>query len=163
MAQPTPTVKRKAIDEYFARSNKRLARKEMLAVRAEHVSVQGHESNTNVPGLQLHEAFVTSAEEEKILAFLNDASRCIWRTDLSRRTMHFGGTYCLFDKSAEAQAKKPDIMQAPPMPTELAWLIDRMVAAGIFLTDRRPQYCKSLTCDYQCWWTLPSVESLLKK
>lgn len=139
-----PRTKRKAINEYFAPQAKRPAIAEKLKATPEHCSNRSQGTFTaiaEVPGLELHEDFVTNSEEQSILAFLNDASKCSWRTDLSRRTMHFGGTYCLFDKTAGAKANKPEVLTAPPMPVELGWLIDRMVNAGIFEHDRRPRYC----------------------
>ena len=78
--------------------------------------------------------------------------------------MHFGGTYCLMpsqeekkplsmptsekkDQPAAAAASKPskpsspEILQAPPMPPQLTWLINRMVTRNIYSDDLRPQYC----------------------
>lgn len=118
---------------------------------------------TAVPGLTLHESFVTAAEETQILTFLNSKT-CTWRTDLSRKTMHFGGEYCLLPpKGLESKAKrprngdadgpspdikappvkkpKPQILQAPDMPAELDWLIQRMIDRGIYQRDKTPQYC----------------------
>lgn len=96
---------------------------------------------TPVPGLTVHQDFVSPSEEQNILAFLNDPSKCKWRTDLSRRTMHFGGTYCLMANKAQSQTAKPQILQAPSMPGELDWLIQRMVDARVFSNHERPQYC----------------------
>ncbi|MCJ1279264.1 hypothetical protein MMC21_007088 [Puttea exsequens] len=36
---------------------------------------------------------------------------------------------------------KPQIHQAPPMPSELSWLLDRMITNGICSAHQRPQYC----------------------
>ena len=96
-----------------------------------------------VPGLSLQTDFIGQDEEQQLLDFLNDTNRCKWRTDLSRRTMHFGGTYCLMTPKSSHQSgsKEPEIIQAPPMPTEFAWLIERMVAANIIDAKRIPQYC----------------------
>lgn len=118
---------------------------------------------TAVPGLTLLKNFVTATEETKILAFLN-SERCTWRTDLSRKTIHFGGEYCLMPpRGPEPKAKrrrsgdaeglcpdpeappikkpKPQILQAPDMPAELDWLIQRMIDCGIYKEDKKPQYC----------------------
>ena len=118
---------------------------------------------TPVPGLTLHKNFVTASEESQILAFLN-SEKCTWRTDLSRKTMHFGGEYCLMPpKKPEPKGKrrrngdaeglcpdpeapplkkpKPQILQAPDMPEEFDWLIQRMIDRGIYKEDRKPQYC----------------------
>lgn len=95
-----------------------------------------------VPGLIVHQDFVTTIEEQRILAFLNDSSKCTWRADLSRRTMHFGGTYCLMPSRADSPSNaKPQILHAPAMPQEFDWLIQRMVDANVFANDQRPQYC----------------------
>lgn len=97
---------------------------------------------TPVPGLLLYANFINHAEEENILAFLKDPERCTWRTDLSRRTLHFGGTYCVMSpKNQNALSTKPVVLQAPPLPLELDWVIQRMVDAGIFQNGQRPQYC----------------------
>ena len=56
--------------------------------------------------------------------------------------MHFGGTYCLMPPRSETGSEgKPQILQAPSMPKELDWLIQRMVEAKICRDDQRPQYC----------------------
>ena len=100
---------------------------------------------TPVPGLSLHPNFINPAEERIILAFLTDPSRHTWRTDLSRRTLHFGGTYCLMPSKTftlpPSPHTKPQIHQAPPMPSELSWLLDRMITNGICSAHQRPQYC----------------------
>lgn len=97
---------------------------------------------TPVPGLTLVPTFIKPDEEKSLLKFLNDPARCTWRTDLSRRTMHFGGTYCLMPPKSDISTKaKPEILQAPAIPEELEWLIQRMVDAHIFPHNQRPQYC----------------------
>lgn len=144
----SPATKRKAINDFFLPVAKHVASlepkkrelEESVSTLSKHLGSRG----TSVPGLTLHPDFITSNEECNILAFLNDTARCVWRTDLSRRTMHFGGTYCLMPTKTEAKASsqsKPKILQAPPMPEEFAWLIQRMVDAAIFPDDKRPQYC----------------------
>lgn len=60
--------------------------------------------------------------------------------------MHFGGTYCLFNPPSSTQpgapsAAKPEVLQAPSMPPELKWLLDRFEAKGVFEKGKRPQYC----------------------
>ena len=95
-----------------------------------------------VPGLSLHKDFITRDEEANILSFLSDPSKCTWRTDLSRRTLHFGGTYCLMpSKTNTAPIAKSQILQAFPMPEKLDWLIQRMTSTDIFRHNQRPQYC----------------------
>ncbi|KAL8667975.1 MAG: hypothetical protein Q9168_007156 [Polycauliona sp. 1 TL-2023] len=97
---------------------------------------------TSVPGLLLYGNFISRQEEADILAFLDDPKLCTWRTDLSRRTMHFGGTYCLMPQKATISAEsEPTVLHAPPMPQKLHWLIQRMVASNIYDDEQRPQYC----------------------
>lgn len=110
-----------------------------------------------VPGLEIVEDFITAKEERNLLSFLY-STKCRWRTDLSRRCMHFGGTYCLYtppdrlkqsqspasmsrSKEIEQTVSEPEIHQAPPMPNELTWLLDRFSSSGIFDEGQRPQYC----------------------
>lgn len=137
--------KRKAINEFFTPAAKH------KAPRSPKTREEGPENKatddiavlkTSVPGLSIHKNFVNHTEEQNILNFLNDPSKCTWRTDLSRRTMHFGGTYCLMPSKLIGQAQtKPQILQAPPMPEEFDWLIQRMVDACIYPDSQRPQYC----------------------
>ena len=140
--------KRKAIHDYFLPNTKRLAAHdepspETSCQNKKHKSQGNLASVTAVPGFTLHPSFVTPREEQQILEFLNDDAKCTWRTDLSRRTMHFGGTYCLMPPKSTStdNAAQPEILQAPDLPEELSWLIERMVDAGIFQADKRPQYC----------------------
>jgi len=106
-------------------------------------------SQTAVPGVTLHNNFVSCEEEAQILSFLNDAGKCTWRTDLSRRTMHFGGEYCLMPPKVKQTVSntipqtndKPQIFTAPPVPSALEFLIDRMVERNIYEKNKRPQYC----------------------
>lgn len=79
--------------------------------------------------------------------FLNGPS-CTWRTDLSRRTMHFGGTYCCMPSKGrcksgndDGEAERPVVLKAPDMPAQFDWLIQRMVDRGVFCNERRPRYC----------------------
>lgn len=78
--------------------------------------------------------------------------------------MHFGGEYCLMPpKDLEPKAKrqrngdtedpnpkaeappikkpKPQILQAPDMPAELDWLVQRMIDRSVYKEDQTPQYC----------------------
>lgn len=138
--------KRKAINEFFHPIRKsagprqlRLASLPRLDEGSRQVFVS---EDTAVPGLTLVPNFIARSEEQSILNFLNDPSKCTWRTDLSRRTMHFGGTYCLLPSKSDILIKiTPDIFQAPSMPEELEWLIQRMVEARVFPSNQRPQYC----------------------
>ncbi|KAL8957648.1 MAG: hypothetical protein Q9183_006000 [Haloplaca sp. 2 TL-2023] len=140
------TAKRKPIDDFFlprkrdnAASN-RNAQQLNEHDRSGKISI----SETVVPDLSLYQNFVSEAEEASLLAFLNDPEKCTWRTDLSRRTMHFGGTYCLLPSKKDQDSKpsqKPEIQQAPPIPSDFQWLIQRMVDHNIYNHNQRPQYC----------------------
>ena len=129
-------MKRKTIDDFLDSTAGR-----------QHPQLQPLKSKDefNVPGLSLRTDFVTKTEERAILDFLDDEIRCTWRTDLSRRTMHFGGTYCLLPSKQEtsntSKAPRADVIQAPLMPPELSWLIQRFVDEGVFQDEQRPQYC----------------------
>lgn len=141
-----PSKKRKVINDFFKPINKHPGPKPVpLAPQRglEELSEQAFTiKETPVPGLTLLLNFIKPAEERNILDFLNDPSQCTWRTDLSRRTMHFGGTYCLMpSKSDNPTLAKPSILQAPPMPQEFEWLVQRMVDAQVFPDHQRPQYC----------------------
>jgi alkylated DNA repair dioxygenase AlkB len=135
-------IKRKTLDDYFLGPK----RQRISHDHAKYVTLGISLERSKVPGLELHADFVTPEEEIDILSFLNGASKCKWRTDLTRRCMHFGGTYCLFKPPSKAMDKenpesKPEIIQAPHMPPELNWLLDRFVTRGIFPQNQRPQYC----------------------
>lgn len=99
-------------------------------------------NSSQVPGLRIILDFITQQEEDSILAYLN-SDACNWRTDLSRRTMHFGGQYCLYSRSVKGvPPSPPEILEAPPLPEALNWIIDRFVQAGIYkeINDKRPEY-----------------------
>lgn len=137
-------AKRKTIVDFFSRSSKR-NRHERPASEEKTNSIERRVAviATPVPGLSIHPDFVNKNEEQGILDFLNDARKCTWRTDLSRRTMHFGGTYCLMDSKTapHSESSTPEVLRAPPMPVEMSWLIERMVGSSIFPADQIPQYC----------------------
>ena len=137
-------LKRKNINDFFLPIAKRPTTKiaPPLPVIAPRDRKSQQETGTSVPGLTLHQSFITPAEEQQILAFLNDTSQSTWRSDLSRRTMHFGGTYCLMPTKSDLNSDaKPKILQAPTMPKAFDWLVQRMIDARIFPPDQRPQYC----------------------
>lgn len=140
-----PSRKCKAINDFFKPVSKRPSPEQVPTPQR---GLEGKPKQaftikeTPVPGLTLLPNFIKPAEEASILSFLDVPSKCTWRTDLSRRTMHFGGTYCLMPtKSNIPTNAKPEILQAPPIPRELEWLIQRMVEAQIFPDNQRPQYC----------------------
>ncbi|MCJ1258820.1 hypothetical protein MMC24_006654 [Lignoscripta atroalba] len=142
-----PTKKRKALTDFFS----------PVAKTPKAASQDTTPLSTPVPGLTLYKEFVTTEEEKRILSFLN-SEQCTWRTDLSRRTMHFGGEYCLMpprqetptDETPPTQASqtpkpkaKPAMIQAPAMPSEFDFLLHRMLDLGIYdpVSRQKPQYC----------------------
>ena len=138
--------KRKAINEFFKPVSKRPSAGQSLSVSESMLDEESKQTftlkSTPVPGLTILLDFVKPTEERGLLRFLGDSSKCTWRTDLSRRTMHFGGTYCLMVPKSDTPASgNPEILQAPPIPEELQWLIQRMVDESIFPSNQRPQYC----------------------
>lgn len=141
-----PSKKRKAINDFFKPSCKRSCAEPILLASPSGFGEESKQAftvkGTPVPGLTVLLDFIKPAEERVILDFLYDSFKCNWRTDLSRRTMHFGGTYCLMPPKSDTPSRtKPEIHQAPPMPEELEWLIQRMVDADVFPSNQRPQYC----------------------
>ena len=141
-----PSKKRKAINNFFKPIDKRQSPAQVLLAPQYGLEENSKQAfsvkETPVPGLTLLLNFITLTEQQSILSFINDPAKCTWRTDLSRRTMHFGGTYCLMPSKSDILAKaKPRILQAPPIPRDLEWLIQRMVDAHVFPENQRPQYC----------------------
>jgi alkylated DNA repair dioxygenase AlkB len=149
--------KRKRIDEFFAPQRKLPTQltppkteNEPCNTPSSALTKPKSFSETLVPGLEIHENFITPEEERSLLSFFY-SPKCAWRTDLNRRCMHFGGTYCLYTRplpkkntetpSSIKAASKPEILQAPPMPSELDWILDRFVSRGIFKENEVPQYC----------------------
>lgn len=127
--------RRKTLDDYFGHPAKRS--------QPARPNSQAAENNTSVPpGLSIIPDFVTIKEQTRLLAFLDSQE---WRTDLSRRTMHYGGTYCLMPPKsaspAERAATEKNVITAPPIPNEMGWLIGRMAERKLFGSEARPQYC----------------------
>ncbi|MCJ1390995.1 hypothetical protein MMC18_003856 [Xylographa bjoerkii] len=135
--------KRKLLTDFFPPAPK----------AARHVFEPATPSKQAVPGLSLYPDFVSRDEETSILKFLNGV-QCTWRTDISRKTMHFGGEYCLMPprlsstgvqkkgQTADAlSASEPQVIQAPPMPQEFDWLLQRMTDKGLYPKGLWPQYC----------------------
>ena len=134
--------KRSLPRDFFTPVSKKVAFPEFatqVAVQSSRKVLSGSCLAEQVPGLSILPEFITEAEEKTILDYLN-GSECEWRTDLSRRTMHFGGTYCLY--SPACRQAKPEIKEAPPLPASLDWIIDRFVEAGFYeeIQNKRPEY-----------------------
>ncbi|KAL8920872.1 MAG: hypothetical protein Q9208_006044 [Pyrenodesmia sp. 3 TL-2023] len=138
-------MKRKAINDFFLPAKKKstaLASLDSREVTDGTNAPRLEAQETAVPGLSLYRDFVTPTEEAGILGFLNDSSKCAWRTDLSRRTMHFGGTYCVMPPKNDAPKQaKPQVLQAPDMPQKFQWLIQRFVDTNVCKKDQKPQFC----------------------
>ena len=138
--------KRKAINDFFEPIRGHPSSRQVSKAHDSGLAKEPEQAlipqRTPVSGLTLVPNFIAPSEEQDLLRFLNDTSKCTWRTDLSRRTMHFGGTYCLMPSECHSLANhKPEILQAPPIPEEFGWLIQRMIDACIFPATQRPQFC----------------------
>lgn len=125
--------KRKTLADYFATSPSK---------RPKSITPSSEQPHPSVPGLSLLRNFITSSEEAKILAFLDAQT---WRTDLARRVIHYGGTYCLLpsrDASPEERKKiESNIITAPPIPPGIEWVVDRLVSHDFYSPDAKPTYC----------------------
>ncbi|KAK6423930.1 hypothetical protein LTR95_016469 [Oleoguttula sp. CCFEE 5521] len=149
-------TKRKTISDYFvtsppkrARFEKRSATNHDLPSPRTSIPAKSASHGTLVevahpalPSLSTVPGFLTTSEEASLLAFLDRQS---WRTDLARRCIHYGGTYCLMPpRSASPSTKKKiesQIFTADPLPPELGFVVDRMVDAGMYSADARPEFC----------------------
>ncbi|GAQ84802.1 hypothetical protein KFL_002060230 [Klebsormidium nitens] len=85
----------------------------------------------SVPGLEYSLDFVSKDEERQIIRLL-DSGKFRWRTDIARRTLHFGHNYVYSKRTGEKNTA------APPIPEELAFLTERMVAAGVYSREEAP-------------------------
>ena len=144
MSPLTSTNKRKTLHDYF-RLDSRVGAKAHEESNGDVVEAPGSsrvKTFANPAGLTLLHDFITEEEEARLLDYLD---RQHWRTDLARRTMHFGGTYCLMPPrdSSPATRKKIEgtILTAPDMPRDLDFLMKKMIASGLYEVDRRPEYC----------------------
>ena len=126
--------KRKTLHEYFRSS----AGHPIDAVRV----VDTPSKLYDIPGLSLIPNFISAPEESTLLSFLSAQQ---WRSDLSRRTMHYGGTYCLMPSRSASpttqQKTLTTIVNAPPIPAELLYLIDRMVHHNLYAPTVPPGFC----------------------
>ena len=136
-----PTKKRKTLHDYFSQTSAPPSiHKHTPAPASSPPSSQA----TTIPGLTILPTFISPTEETSLLTFLSTQK---WRTDLSRRTIHYGGTYCLMpprnSTPAERKEVESTILTADPMPSDFAWLIDRMIACGLYsaLGNARPEFC----------------------
>lgn len=132
-------LKRKTLTDYFTTSPSKRPKPSSPKSDTTQPIEQLHPS---IPGLSLVPSLITPAEESRILAFLDAQT---WRTDLARRAIHYGGTYCLLpprDASPEERKRiERNIITADAIPPELAWIVDRMVSLGLYLSTSKPTYC----------------------
>lgn len=129
----TAALKRRAnIDAYFTPLQKHSD--------ASHIALKP--SKQPIQGLSIEENLISREEETSLLGFLDSES---WRTDLSRRTIHYGGTYCLMPPANASPEEKEriskQIFQAKRIPEELGWLVKRMVTQGLYDNNAPPKYC----------------------
>lgn len=131
----------KRIHDYFEPSAKR-QKQALTPTSVQRAGGPQARPTGNVPGLSIASSFITAAEESALLAFLDTQQ---WRTDLARRTIHYGGTYCLMPPrgatASERLAIEKTIIDAPRLPVELDFVIDRMVQQHLYNLDAKPQYC----------------------
>lgn len=127
--------KRKTLEDYFAstRSTK--------TVKTSPPVYQISYSDS-VPGLEIHNDFVCASEEEALVSFLNAQT---WRTDLARRVIHYGGTYCCMPPRTatpeERQRIESTILKASPIPTNLDFLTARMIGRKLYTKASVPEFC----------------------
>lgn len=132
--------KRSVPQDFFSPASKRVAPGCQSSPKTK--SATALTDPAEVPGLRIIPDFITPEEQQSILDYLN-SDACTWRTDLSRRTMHFGGQYCLYSRPIKGEpAQPPKTLEAPPLPESLSWLIDRFIGAGIYteIGHKRPEY-----------------------
>ncbi|KAI1622012.1 hypothetical protein EDD37DRAFT_683981 [Exophiala viscosa] len=124
--------KRKTLHEYFDRtahtSNDRSRTSSVLQL--------------SIPGLTLIPEFISRDEETALLTFLDGQD---WRTDLNRRCLHYGGTYCLMpprDASAEERKRiESTILKADNIPAKVDLVVDGMMERGLYDGKQRPAFC----------------------
>lgn len=111
--------------------------------KARHITASLNDLSSQVSGLSVIPEFITNDTEEELLGYLDHQA---WRTDLARRTMHFGGTYCLMKPRTQQQPEdgesdKPEVIQAPPIPPQFDNLMRLFSDQGIYERNNLPEYC----------------------
>lgn len=129
------TKKRKTLDDFFINNQPLKQSRATTATKISH-------DHGGVPGLSVLTDFVTVAEEQELLAFLD---RQQWRTDLARRVIHYGGTYCSMPpRTATPEQRKQiekTILTAQPIPDQLDFIVSRMIGHTLYTNATTPQYC----------------------
>lgn len=131
MGAAAPT-KRKTLHEYFSQSTATSAERPNRSAGLQ----------LPIPGLTLLSEFISRDEETALLTFLEQQN---WRMDLSRRCIHYGGTYCLMpprnSTAEERRSIESTIINADPIPAEVDLVVDKMMARGLYDGKRRPEFC----------------------
>ncbi|KPI39640.1 uncharacterized protein AB675_3463 [Cyphellophora attinorum] len=132
------TRKRKRIDDFFSKEHTKAAKgSDTKNGSSSHIS-----THNRIPGLTIHNEFVSPQRELLTIDYLNKQT---WRTDLARRCIHYGGTYCLMPSRhctpEQRRQIESQIFTADPIPAELHPIIDRMVDRDIFTASTAPEFC----------------------
>jgi len=129
------TKKRKTLDDFFI--NNRPSKQTRTPTATKPLEV--HEG---IPGLRVLTDFVTVEEEQALLGFFELQE---WRTDLARRVIHYGGTYCLMPpRTATLEQRiqiEKTILTAPSIPSQLDFVISRMIGHNLYTNATAPEYC----------------------
>lgn len=136
---------KRTLDDFFATSASPAKKVQRTVIDLDPLPVKAVSANVisgQPDGLSILQSFVSEKEETEILHFLDTQK---WRTDLQRRCMHYGGTYCCMPPRtatpAERAAIEKTIYKADDIPQELSFIVDRMIQQGLYTSDRRPAYC----------------------
>eukprot|EP01053_Blabericola_migrator_P007698 Blabericola_migrator_1__7697@NODE_392_length_9038_cov_131_832349_g80_i1_p5_GENE_NODE_392_length_9038_cov_131_832349_g80_i1NODE_392_length_9038_cov_131_832349_g80_i1_p5_ORF_typecomplete_len203_score32_642OGFeII_Oxy_2/PF13532_6/7e053HBOH/PF10605_9/0_18_NODE_392_length_9038_cov_131_832349_g80_i164007008 len=78
----------------------------------------------SLQGVSLREEFVTAAEEEALMRFVDSKP---WQTSLRRRVQHYGYRFDYKSLNVINEASG----EVPVVPDELLWLIERVQATGL--------------------------------
>ena len=136
------SIKRKTLHDFFAARPDTAKRLKSPSKPLQSFIAHVSPTDATVPGLHVIPDFINPTEEQNLLTFLDSQA---WRTDLSRRTMHYGGTYCIMPpRSATAAERKfieSTILTAPPIPDELTFLLNRMVKHSLYAALEKPEFC----------------------
>lgn len=130
-----PTKKRKTLEDFFVSTG---------SAKSLKGSSSGYhiQHSDSIPGLEIHSNFICASEEEALVGFLESQE---WRTDLARRVIHYGGSYCLMPPrtatAEERQLIENTILEAQPMPYQFDLLTDRMIGRKLYTKASVPEFC----------------------
>jgi len=129
------TKKRKTLEDFFTKPRKPPKQSKIATTLTSH-------EEQGIPGLHILTDFVTAEEEQGLLAFLDQQE---WRSDLARRVIHYGGTYCLMPpRTATPEERKQvesTVLTAHSMPNQLDFVVSRMIGRGFYTNASAPEYC----------------------